>query len=200
MRALLALLAGAAALLYVSRSAGAISGASSADVGAAPLDLVGELGALSAGAQSLIDGVGATMQKLFTLPAAAAPYLDAINAASAQYGLPDGLLGSLLYEESRYRPDIISGQITSGAGAVGIAQFMPATAADLGIDPTDPYQSIDAAAKYLRRLFDHFGTWADTLAAYNWGSGNVARRGTAAAPAETQNYVTSILGRVPELS
>lgn len=131
-------------------------------------------------------------------PASAAPYLDAIAAAEAQYGLPQNLLARLLYQESHFRADIISGAQRSSAGAVGIAQFMPATAADLGIDPTDPFASIDAAARYLAQLYAQTGgnDWKLALAAYNWGIGNVQRKGIAAAPAETQSYVAGIAGDV----
>jgi soluble lytic murein transglycosylase-like protein len=71
---------------------------------------------------------------------------------------------------------------------------MPATAQDLGIDPLDPAQAIPAAGAYLRRLYDATGTWSKALAAYNWGIGNVQRKGLAAAPAETRAYVAQITG------
>jgi soluble lytic murein transglycosylase-like protein len=136
--------------------------------------------------------LGAELKALWTPPAAADPYLPAINAAEAANALPQGLLARVLYQESRYRPDIINGATTSSAGALGIAQFMPATARDLGVDPLDPTSAINGAAAYLRRLFDQVGSWPAALAAYNWGVGNVQRRGLAAAPAETQAYVAQI--------
>lgn len=136
--------------------------------------------------------IGTAISIIWAPPGSADPYLESINAAELRYGLPSGLLARLLYQESRYRPEIIDGSKRSSAGAVGIAQFMPATARDLGIDPTNPYQSIDAAGKYLRRLYDSTGSWSDALAAYNWGIGNVQRKGLAAAPTETQNYVSQI--------
>lgn len=141
--------------------------------------------------------VSNTLKKIFTPPAAAAPYTDAIRAAEAKYQLPDSLLARVLHQESRFRPDIINGSTTSTAGAQGIAQFMPATAADLGIDPLDPFQAIPAAGKYLRQLFDRLGSWDRALAAYNWGIGNVQRKGLDAAPLETRNYVSQVLADVP---
>lgn len=135
-------------------------------------------------------------RRVFQLPPAAAPYAEAIRAAEQRYGLPQSLLARQLMAESAYRPDVISGEKISSAGAVGIAQFMPATARDFGIDPRDPYQSIDAAGKYMRQLFDRFGDWGKALAAYNWGMGNVQRQGMARAPAETRKYVASILADV----
>jgi soluble lytic murein transglycosylase-like protein len=127
---------------------------------------------------------------------APAKYASMIASAENQQGLPATMLERLLYQECRYREDIITGKVRSGAGAMGIAQFMPATAAELGIDPLDPAQAIPAAAKYLRGLFNKFGTWSEALAAYNWGQGNVQRKGLAQAPRETVNYYTQILADV----
>lgn len=136
---------------------------------------------------------GEIMSKNWTPPAAAAPYLAAIAAAESKYGLPTNMLARLLYQESRFRPDIITGKVKSAAGALGIAQFMPATARQFGIDPLNPLQAIDAAGLYLSQLYRRFGSWQEALASYNWGQGNVSRKGLAAAPAETRNYFTQIL-------
>jgi soluble lytic murein transglycosylase-like protein len=136
------------------------------------------------------------VSRLFTPPASAAPYVETIAAAEQRYGLPQSLLARVLYQESRYRPDIIQGRTRSSAGAVGIAQFMPATARDLGVDPLNPTSAIDGAGKYLRQLYDALGSWEKALAAYNWGVGNVTRKGMPAAPTETQNYIREILADV----
>lgn len=125
-----------------------------------------------------------------------AQYAATISATESRYGLPADMLARLLYQESRYRPDIISGATRSPVGALGIAQFMPATAAELGIDPLNPAQAIDGAGRYLSRLFQSFGNWSEALAAYNWGMGNVQRKGLAAAPRETRNYYAQILADV----
>lgn len=138
-----------------------------------------------------------TLRSLWQPPATAAPYADAIRAAEAKQQLPDGLLARVLYQESRFRNDIITGATRSSAGAVGIAQFMPGTAADLGVDPLDPFSSIDGAARYLRQLYNSTGDWSRALAAYNWGIGNVQRKGLDRAPLETRNYVAEILADVP---
>lgn len=132
-------------------------------------------------------------RKIFAMPAAGAPYADAIASAESRYGLPESLLARVLYQESRFRPDIISGETKSPAGALGIAQFMPATARDFGLNPLDARASIEAAARYLAQLYSKFGDWGAALAAYNWGQGNVQRHGIAAAPAETQRYISEIL-------
>ncbi len=123
-------------------------------------------------------------------------YADAISQSEINYGLPENLLARLLWQESRYRPDIINGATVSPAGALGIAQFMPATAEQFGINPLDPFQSIAAAAKYLHQLFRMFGDWPRAVAAYNWGQGNVARKGLKNAPTETKNYYTQILSDI----
>lgn len=121
-------------------------------------------------------------------------YRPAIEAAEREHGLPPGLLARLLYQESRYRTDIITGETKSPAGALGIAQFMPATAREMGINPLDPFQSIDGAARYLRRLHNNFKDWKLALAAYNFGWGNVQRGKVW--PAETVAYVRDIGGDV----
>lgn len=115
-------------------------------------------------------------------------YRDAIARAEQANGLPANMLARLLWTESRYNPAAVS-----PAGAQGIAQFMPATARDMGIDPFEPFEAIPAAGRYLASLYRQTGSWPEALAAYNWGIGNVQRRGIAAAPAETRNYYTGIL-------
>jgi soluble lytic murein transglycosylase-like protein len=147
-----------------------------------------------------VEDVSARIRKVFALPARAEPYAESISAAEQKYGIPESLLGRTLFQESRFRPEVIDGRVTSPVGALGIAQFMPATARSMGVDPLNPVQSIQGAAAYLRRLYDRFGNWADALAAYNWGEGNVnayLRTGVGAKgqqrPAENINYVSSIL-------
>lgn len=117
----------------------------------------------------------------------AKPFLKAFSDAEAKYKLPNGLLNRIAYQESRYDPSA-----KSGAGAIGLMQFMPATAADFGIDPTDPFQSIDAAGKYLSNLYGQFKDWKLAIAAYNAGPGNVSKYGGIPPFAETQEYVASI--------
>lgn len=130
---------------------------------------------------------------LWTPPA---KYSGDISAAESRYNLPTNILARLLYQESRYREDIITGRTTSPVGALGIAQFMPATARDMGIDPLNTAQAIDAAGRYLASLYRQTGTWAQALAAYNWGIGNVQRKGLSRAPTETRNYYTQIMNDV----
>lgn len=128
-----------------------------------------------------------------------------IAAQETAHGIPAGLLHRQLYEESHYRTDIIYGPTVSSVGAEGIAQFMPATARDYGItNPFDPSQEIPAAARMMADLHREFGSWSLALAAYNWGSGNVAKWintgvgvNDGPMPAQTVAYVQDITSAVP---
>lgn len=120
-----------------------------------------------------------------------------INAAAVQYGIPPKVLYNLLKNESHFREDIISGKVRSPKGALGIAQFLPATAAqELGSVEAalDPNQAIPGAARYLAKLIQQTGSLTNGVAAYNWGIGNFQRKGIAKAPRETRNYVAMITG------
>jgi soluble lytic murein transglycosylase-like protein len=119
------------------------------------------------------------------------PYDDLIAAAAQRNGVDPALLKGLIRQESNFNP-----AARSGAGAVGLTQLMPATAAGLGVsDPTDPAQAIEGGAKYLRAQLDRFGgDPAKALAAYNAGPGAVQRFGGVPPYAETQSYVQRVLG------
>jgi hypothetical protein len=146
----------------------------------------------------LEDGVDTVISMFSGWPARSEPYQDLIVSAANDYGIPVSILAWLLWQESRYNPAIIDGTQRSRAGAMGIAQFMPATAAqELGSADAalDPSVAIPGAARYLAKLYGALGAWDAALGAYNWGLGNVQRRGLAAAPAETRDYVTTILAK-----
>jgi hypothetical protein len=131
-------------------------------------------------------------------PTGSDPYQSLITDSANSNGVPVSILAWLLWKESRYNPDIISGAKTSPVGAMGIAQFMPATARqELGSEAAalDPGQAIPGAARYLAKLYNTTRSWTGALAAYNWGVGNVTRKGLAAAPAETTDYYTTILAK-----
>jgi soluble lytic murein transglycosylase-like protein len=131
-------------------------------------------------------------------PTGSAPYRYLIEQAAALYGVPVLILAWLLWKESRYNVEIIYGTKRSRVGAMGIAQFMPATAAqELGSEAAAlvPEQAIPGAARYLAKLCASTGSWGSALAAYNWGIGNVQRKGLSVAPAETVDYYTTILTR-----
>jgi len=138
-------------------------------------------------------------------------YAAAIAEAEQRYGLPTDLLARLLYQESRYRADIITGDKRSPVGATGIAQFMPRTGEEYGLVTysgnqivsdrrLDPFASIDAAGRYLRALYRMFNDWKSAIMAYNWGPGNVGKfnRGEpVTVPLETSTYVAQITADVP---
>ena len=120
----------------------------------------------------------------------ATPFGAEIDAAAARYGIDPALLKGLIRQESGFDPSA-----RSGAGAVGLTQLMPGTAAALGVDPTDPAQAIDGGARYLKQQLDRFGgDAAKALAAYNAGPGAVAKYGGVPPFAETHNYVQKVLG------
>ncbi|OPX56882.1 Transglycosylase SLT domain-containing protein [Oceanospirillum multiglobuliferum] len=130
-------------------------------------------------------------------PASAQSYLALIDRVEQQHRMPAQLLARLLWQECRFRPDIIKGDVISSAGAVGIAQIVPRWHPD--VNPLDPHASIQYAGQYLAQLQKRFGDWPTALAAYNWGQGNVAkaqakhgRDWLKQAPKETQNYVQQI--------
>jgi soluble lytic murein transglycosylase-like protein len=129
------------------------------------------------------------------LPAAARPYAGAIARAAAAEGVDPALLSSVAWTESGFRA-----QARSGAGALGLMQLMPATAAGLGVDPLDPEQALAGGARYLRTQLDRFGGRADlALAAYNAGPTAVRRHGGVPPYPETQAYVTRVLDRYRQL-
>ena len=119
-----------------------------------------------------------------------------IGAAAGETGLPMGFLARLLWTESGFHS-----AATSPAGAEGVAQFMPQTAALRGLaDPRDPIQAIQHAARLLVDLDREFGNLGLAAAAYNAGAARVEKwlRGLSSLPVETRLYVLAITGRAPE--
>lgn len=114
------------------------------------------------------------------------------GALEGKYGLPAGLLSSVAGTESGGDPFAVSPK-----GAKGPFQFMDGTARDLGLkgmDVYDPHKSADAAARYLRYLLDATGGDLEkALASYNWGLGNVQKKGMDNLPSETRNYVPKVM-------
>lgn len=106
-----------------------------------------------------------------------------------QEGVDPSLFTRLVQQESAFRPDA-----RSPVGAMGLAQLMPGTARDLGVDPNDPVQNLTGGARYLRQQMDKFKDPRLALAAYNAGPGNVQKYGGVPPFKETQNYVAKILG------
>ena len=114
-----------------------------------------------------------------------------LDEATLKTGLPAALLDAVIRTESGYRPRAVS-----SAGAIGLMQLMPATARALGVsDPFEPRQNILGGARYLRRMYDRFGSLSLAIAAYNAGPGAVAKHGGIPPFAETQRYVQVVLDR-----
>lgn len=116
-------------------------------------------------------------------------YLEMARAAARKHGVPEDLFLRLVNQESRFKP-----QARSHKGAIGLAQLMPGTAKQLGVDPHDPRQNLEGGARYLRMMYDEFGSWRLALAAYNAGPGAVKKHGGVPPFRETRNYVKKIWG------
>lgn len=188
-----------------------------------PLQLLGEgLTSLGAGAQNVKDELSNHLLSLIAPQPAPSPPMTAPTPSDSltnpvgtgNAAPPDRSLGFQDYarqaaQRAGIDPDIFVRQIQqesgfnptakSPAGAIGIAQFMPGTAAGMGIDPTDPYAALDAAAKMdAQHLKQYGGDWSKVLAAYNAGPGAVEKYGGVPPFEETQRYVANILGGAKE--
>lgn len=120
---------------------------------------------------------------------------DIFQEAADTYHVDVNLLTAMAKQESNFNVDS-----TSSSGAQGIMQLMPATAEELGVkDAYDPYENIMGGARYISRLLQRYnGDTTLALAAYNAGSGNVAKYGGIPPFAETQNYIQKITGYMAE--
>lgn len=123
------------------------------------------------------------------LPPAGRAWAPSIERAALRAGIEPALLASLVWAESGFQPTA-----RSHAGAIGLSQLMPGTAAGLGVDPHDPEQNLDGGARFLAEQLRRFGRNDLALAAYNAGPGRVERAGGIPAIAETQAYVPKVLG------
>src|ERR1019366_6002636 len=113
----------------------------------------------------------------------------AIEQAAARHNVDPNLVRSVVKVESNFNPNAVSRK-----GAMGLMQLMPSTARSLNVvNPFDPQQNVDAGVRHLRRLLDSYGGNVSlSLAAYNAGSGAVARSAGVPHFRETQNYVRRI--------
>jgi len=116
-------------------------------------------------------------------------YLESARAAARAHDIPEDLFLRLVQQESGWNPGAVSPK-----GATGLAQLMPGTADLLGVDINDPEQNLRGGARYLRMMYDKFGSWKLALAAYNAGPKAVEAAGGVPDFDETQNYVKAILG------
>ncbi|MFC2967629.1 lytic transglycosylase domain-containing protein [Acidimangrovimonas pyrenivorans] len=116
-------------------------------------------------------------------------FLALARAAARRHGIPEDLFLRLVQRESGWNHRAVSDK-----GAKGLAQLMPETARHMGVDSTDPRENLDGGARYLRMMYDRFGSWRLALAAYNAGPEAVEKHGGVPPYAETRNYVKAILG------
>jgi soluble lytic murein transglycosylase-like protein len=116
-------------------------------------------------------------------------YLELARAAARKHAVPEDLFLRLVQRESGWNAGAVSHK-----GATGLAQLMPDTARLLGVDIADPAENLDGGARYLRMMYDRFGTWKLALAAYNAGPLAVEEHDGIPPYEETQNYVVAILG------
>jgi hypothetical protein len=121
---------------------------------------------------------------------------NALLTSAEDNDLPVPFFANLIWQESRLQLNAVS-----SVGALGIAQFMPEVAVEVGLhDPFDPRQAIPASARFLRTLRDHFGNLGFVAAAYNAGAHRVTEwlEHRRALPRQTQTYVLRVTGRSAE--
>jgi soluble lytic murein transglycosylase-like protein len=159
---------------------------------------------------AITSGVGGTLQTLWEnavntispgawMTAGEGPtYQPTFAVVESNNGIPTNLLFRMGYQESRFRPDIISGATVSSAGAIGIMQLEPQFFPGAG---QNPQTDIATAGAYLAKLYSQFGDWQLAVAAYNDGPGNIANwesnPDASSLPLETQNYVADVFADVP---
>jgi soluble lytic murein transglycosylase-like protein len=121
-----------------------------------------------------------------------APYAAKIAELAARFDLSPALLEAVVWQESRWRAGAVS-----PVGARGLAQLMPGTAREMGVNPDDPLANLEGGARYLRQQLDRFdGDVEKALAAYNAGPGRVIAANGIPRIRETQLYVASVMGRL----
>lgn len=147
---------------------------------------------------ALISGAYFMSKKIGWIPPlSAAGYMPLINKVEKKRGIPHNLLARVAYQESRFRPDIISGKTKSRAGALGIMQIVPKWHPD--VNPLRPAMAIPYAGKYLAKMHKRFGSWEYALMGYNWGPTITAKwikDKSIKVPKETRDYAREILADV----
>ena len=139
-----------------------------------------------------IDGVSVagSGRRVGSPPSLSPQMREAFEETADRYGLDVNLLLAVSWQESGFNPTAVS-----HAGAIGLMQLMPGTAAGLGVDPTNPLENLDGGARYLRQQIDRFGSVELGLAAYNAGPGAVQKHGGIPPFEETMNYVPKVMER-----
>lgn len=118
------------------------------------------------------------------------PYANEIEYAANTYGIDPNFLASIIMTESNGDSNAVS-----SAGAIGLGQLMPDTAASLGVsNPYDPDENIMGSAQYAAGLYQKYGDYRLAAAGYNAGGGAVEKYGDVPPYEETQNYVAKVMG------
>lgn len=114
---------------------------------------------------------------------------EIVARASERYGVDSALIKAVIKAESNFNPSAVS-----RAGAQGLMQLMPSTARGLGVnDSFNPEQNVMAGTRFLKDMINRYhGNIDSALAAYNWGPGNVDRKGTSSLPQETREYLAKV--------
>ena len=134
-------------------------------------------------------------KSLSTGSLATVPYANLFLAAGTKYGVSPKLLAAIAKVESNYNPRAVS-----KAGAQGLMQIMPATAHGLGVNPFDPAQAVDGAARIMAGNLKKFHSLPLAIAAYNAGAGAVHKYGGIPPYAETQAYVPKVLAAMSAIN
>lgn len=171
---------------YATYSAASASPASSVPAGSYPS--TADPTSLSSAATPATSAMPATSET--PAPQGASAYEPLIEQAAARNGIEPAILYGLIEQESGFNPNA-----QSSAGAAGLTQLMPSTAASLGVtEPLNPTQSIEGGAHLLGELLHQFhGNIQYALAAYNAGAGAVDQYGGIPPYPETEAYVTKVL-------
>jgi soluble lytic murein transglycosylase-like protein len=155
-----------------------------------PTSSIVEFEAIPAEAVPPVPEAPAVMAAPPVAPAPSRDPLELIRQAALRAGLPPEFVASVARVESALRPDALSPK-----GAIGVMQLMPATAKQLGADPHDLAQNIDAGTRLLRDLLVQYnGDVVKALSAYNAGPGAVARYQGMPPYDETRRYVNKVIG------
>lgn len=123
-----------------------------------------------------------------------ARWRERVRGLAAKYDISPALLEAVVWQESRWNEAAVS-----PVGARGLAQLMPGTAVQMGVNSADPTANLEGGARYLRMQLDAFGGDIEkALAAYNAGPARVVRAGGIPRIRETQVYVASIMARLTD--
>jgi soluble lytic murein transglycosylase-like protein len=128
------------------------------------------------------------------LPEAGRKWAGAIEQVATEKGIDPRLLAAIVWAESGFNENAVS-----SAGATGLTQLMPGTAAGLGVDPNDPMSNLRGGAEYIKRQLANTGRLDLALACYNAGPGNVQKYGGVPPFPETKAYIGRVMGYYSQL-